>query len=124
MADNKELLVILKAMELAEHTLTITSNINHYPKKYRYSLVDRMQLKSLDIYENLHEANRTDLRTNKSHRQELQTKAITYCDQMLFYIELSCKKQFISNKSMEYWSKMVRDIKYMTIAWRKKEQNK
>lgn len=40
-----ELQVILKSMELAEHTLRLTSNCNHYPKKYRFSLVDKMQNK-------------------------------------------------------------------------------
>ena len=46
MADN-ELQVILKAKDLAEHTLRLTSNCNRYPKKYRFSLVDKMQNKCL-----------------------------------------------------------------------------
>ena len=57
-----ELKVILKSKELAEHTLRVTSNCNTYPKKFRFSLVDKMQNKALEIYEYLHEANRTDLR--------------------------------------------------------------
>lgn len=39
----EDLKVIVKSMELAEHTLRITSNCNRYPKKYRFSLVDKMQ---------------------------------------------------------------------------------
>ena len=46
----KELKVIIKAKELAKHTFTLTSNVNRYPKKFRHSLVDRMQLKIIDIY--------------------------------------------------------------------------
>ena len=42
MADEK-LKVIIKAEELAEHTLRITSNCNRYPKKYRFSLVDEIE---------------------------------------------------------------------------------
>ena len=57
-----ELKVILKAKDLAEHTLRVTSNCNRYPKKYRFSLVDKMQNKALEIYEYLYEANRTDLK--------------------------------------------------------------
>ena len=38
-----DLKVILKAKDLAEHTLRVTSNCNRYPKKYRFSLVDKMQ---------------------------------------------------------------------------------
>lgn len=43
----EELRVILKAKELAKHTLIITSNCNRYPKKYRFSLVDKMLIKHL-----------------------------------------------------------------------------
>lgn len=116
--------VILKAQALAEHTLRITSNCNRYPKKYRFSLVDKMQNKALEIYEYLHEANRTDFRTYRRERSELQTKAITMCDQLLFYIELSHKLDIINEKSMEYWSKMVSDVKYMAISWRSKDKER
>lgn len=119
-----ELKVILKAKDLAEHTFRVTSNCNRYPKKYRFSLVDKMQNKALEIYEYLYEANRTDLKNYKKERSELQTKAITHCDELLFYIELSMKLEIISVKSMEYWSKMVSDIKHMAIAWRTKDKGR
>ena len=115
---------VLKAQALAEHTLRVTSNCNRYPKKYRFSLVDKMQNKSLEIYECIMEANRTDLRYFKRERSELQTRAITYCDQLIFYIELSYKLGIINEKSMEYWSKMVSDVKHMTISWRTKDENR
>lgn len=123
MAEN-ELRVILKAKDLAEHTLRITSNCNRYPKKYRFSLIDKMQNKSLEIYENLYEANRTDIKNYRLERSELQTKAITKCDELLFYIELSMKLNIINVKSMEYWSKMVSDVKHMAIAWRTKDKER
>ena len=110
-----ELKVILKAKDLAEYTLRVTSNCNRYPKKYRFSLVDKMQNKALEIYEYLYEANRTDLKNFKKERSELQTKAITHYDELLFYIELSMKLNIISMESMEYWSKMVSDIKHMLL---------
>ncbi|MGC4018376.1 MAG: four helix bundle protein [Muricomes sp.] len=123
MASN-DLQVILKAKQLAAHTLRLTSNCNHYPKKYRFSLVDKMQIKALNIYEALMEANRTDIKDYKRERSELQTKAITYCDELLFYIELSSELNLISNSSMEYWSKMVCDIKHMALAWRSKDKER
>lgn len=123
MAD-KDLLVIKKAMDLVEHTIRLTSNPNRYPKKYRFSLVDRMAIKSMDIYETLLEANRTNVDRLRKERMELQTKAITYCDELLFYIELSSKLNIVNMKSMEYWSKMVSDVKFMTIAWRTKDRNR
>lgn len=119
-----ELKVILKAKELAKHTLIITSNCNRYPKKWRFSLVDKMQNKALEIYEYLHEANRTDLKDYARERFELQTKAITMCAQLLYYIELSYQLNIINIKSTEYWSKMVSDVKHMAIAWRSTDKKR
>lgn len=122
--EEKELKVIKKSKELIKHTVRVTSNINNYPKKYRHSVVDRMQLKSMDIYETLEEANRTDIRLYKRERSELQTNAITYCDELIFYIEMSHDLKFIDMDSMEYWSKLVKDIKHMAIAWRSKDRGR
>ncbi len=121
MADN-DLKVIVKAKELAVHTFKLTSNCNRYPKKYRHSLVDRMQIKSLDIYDALFEANRINNTTHKRERCETITRAVTLCDELLFYIELSMSLGLLTDNSAEYWSKMVRDVKYMSIAWRSKER--
>lgn len=117
-----DLKVVIKAKELMKHTYVLTSNPNRYPKKYRHSLVDRLQLKSMDIYENLMEANRISNVTDKKLRCETITKAITLCDELITYIELSMELGILNAKSAEYWSKMVSDVKYMSIAWRTKEK--
>ena len=121
MADN-DLKVIVKAKELAVHSFKLTSNSNRYPKKYRHSLCDRIQLRSLDLYETILEANRINNVTHKSERCEMITRAVTLCDKILFYIELSMILELLNQKSAEYWSKMVQDVKYMAIAWRTKER--
>ena len=121
MADN-DLKVIVKAKELAVHSFKITSNCNRYPKKYRHSLVDRIQIKSLDIYETLLEANRINNATRRAERCETITRAITLCDELLFYIELSMSLALLNDNSADYWSKMVCDVKYMAIAWRTRER--
>lgn len=121
MAEN-DLKVTVKAKELAVHSFKLTSNCNRYPKKYRHSLVDRIQVKSLDVYETLLEANRINNVRNKWERCEMITRAITICDEMLFYIELSMVLDLLNAKSAEYWSKMVQDVKYMAIAWRTSER--
>lgn len=133
MADT-DLKVIVKAKELAVHTFKLTSNCNRYPKKYRHSLVDKIQIKSLDLYTTLFEANRINNNTKKVERLEKITQAITYCDELLFFIELSMNIGLLSkktenqseepnpSKSAEYWAKMVSDVKYMAIAWRTRER--
>ncbi|MBQ8579332.1 MAG: four helix bundle protein [Oscillospiraceae bacterium] len=121
MAEN-DLKVIVKAKDLALHSFKLTSNCNRYPKKYRHSLVDRIQNKSMVLYETLLEANRVNNVTHKRERCEKITVAITLCDELLFYIELSMNLELLNASSAEYWSKMVTDVKYMAIAWRKSER--
>lgn len=121
---NEDLRVIIKAKQLAKHTLIMTSNARRYPKKFRFSLVDKMQNKALEIYEMLFEANRTDIKDYKRERLELQTKAITYCDELMYFIELSYELNIINSGSMEAWSKIVMDVKHMAIAWRTKDRNR
>lgn len=122
MNNDNELKVIVKAKELAVHTFKLTSNSNRYPKKYRHSLVDRLQLKSLDLYECLLEANRINNKLRRNERCEAITKAITYCDELIFFIELSMQLGLLADNSAAFWSKMVSDVKYMSIAWRTKEK--
>lgn len=121
MAEN-DLKVIVKAKELAVHSFKLTSNCNRYPKKYRHSLADQIQLRSLEIYETLLDANRINNVTHKRERCETITRAITSCDKLLFYIELSMMLDLLNDNSAAYWSKMVTDVKYMSIAWRTKER--
>lgn len=116
-----DLKVLVKAKELSVHTFKLTSNCNRYPKKYRHSLVDKMQNKALDIFTTLFEANRIN-QTRKCERLEMITKGITYCDELLFFIELSMQLKLLTDGSTAYWSKMVSDVKYMAIAWRTKER--
>lgn len=72
--------VIVKAKDLVKHTFTITNSTERYPKKYRFTLVNRIQEKAVDIYEMTLEANELDLRQADEHRQRqrLQAKALTY----------------------------------------------
>ena len=121
--ENNDLRVVIKAKELTVHTIRFTSNCNKFPKKYRFTLCDRMQNKAMTIYELLLEANRTHLST-KFVRSELQSKAILMCDELLFYIELCLQLSIIESRSAEYWSKLVSDIKFMTIAWRTKDKER
>lgn len=118
-----DLKVLVKAKELSKHTFILTSNSNRYPKKYRYSLVPKIQNLSLDIYTTLFEANRTDNVRHKQKRIDKISQGITYCDELLFLIELSMELNLLTDGSMAYWVKMVSDIKYMSIAWRTKERN-
>ena len=119
--EGQEMKVITKAKELAVHTFKLTINTNRYPKKLRHSLVDKLQIKSLEIYESLFEANRINI-SNKNERCEMITKVITYCDELNFFIELSMELALLNDGSAGYWSRLVSDVKNMAIAWRTSER--
>ena len=115
--------VIIKAGDLMEYSMRVTSNRKRYPMKY-IQLIKRIQDKSMDIYEFLIEANRTQLQTSKAERLELQTKAITTCDKLSRFIEMSLNLNIIGSDTSEHWQNQINDVKYMTIAWRDKDKKR
>ena len=119
----KKMDVIVKAIKLMEYTMTITSNRKRYPVKY-LTLVKRIQNCCMNIYEYLLDANRLKLDVSKSERQELKTKAISCCDKLSCYAELSMNLNRIGSDTVSAWQKQICDIKYMTIAWRSKEETR
>lgn len=119
----QKLKVIVKSISLMNDIMSVTSNRKRFPVKY-VILVNRIQEKCMDIYEYLMDANRTDVVANKVIRNELQTKAVTACDKLSCYIELSMNQNLISTGLVENLQKKIDDIKYMTIAWRSKDKNR
>lgn len=119
----RKLDVITKAINLMGYTMTITSNRKRYPVKHLI-LVKRIQNRCMDIYEYLLDANRLRLDISKSERLELQTKAISCCDKLSCYIELSMKLKLVGSDTVEYWQKQIDDVKYMSIAWRSRDEKR
>ena len=119
----QKLQVIVKAIELMKYTMTITSNRKRYPSKY-IQLVKKIQDKSMEIYEYLLDANALNINTSKSERLELQTKAITSCDKLSCFIELSMNLNLVGSDTVSNWQKQVNDVKYMTVAWREKDKKR
>lgn len=125
---DKDFLILVKAKDLVKHTITITENSRRFPKKYRFTFVNRMQNLTLDIYELINTAN--ELNTNDKdalkERLKLQNTAITKCKTMLFLINLCLENQNISlnHKQAEYWARYATNVKNMTISWHNKDKKK
>lgn len=115
--------VIVKAIKLMKYTLTITTNRKRFPVKYSV-LVKKIQNTCMNIYENLMEANRTNVVTGKIQRNELQTKAITCCDKLSCYAEVAMEMKLVGSDTIAHWQKQINDIKYMTIGWRSKDKSR
>jgi hypothetical protein len=111
--------VIVEAWNLEMHTLTVTSNARHFPKKYRFSLCAQLQIAALEISKNLIEANEIDLKVKekRQERSNLQAVAMRKCKVVLHYIELSMKMKLISAETFEYWARMANNVKNMCAKW-------
>ena len=117
------MLTIDKAIQLMEYTMTVTSNRKRYPIKY-IQLINRIQNKSMDIYEALTKANSLDVNKYLKERIMLETEAISNCNQLSCYVELSMNLNRIGSDTVSCWQKKISDVKYMTISWRTKEEDR
>lgn len=115
--------IIPKATSLMEYTIRITSNRKRYPVKY-IQHIKRIQNISMDVYEFILDANRLNLSISKRERIELQTKAITSCDKLSCFIEISLNLNLVGTDAVAFWQKQIDDVKYMTIAWREKDKKR
>lgn len=114
-----ELVVITKAKDLGSYIFTVTDKS---PKKFRFTLVSRMQNLSLDVIEDLYRANTVfvkganDIR-HIEKRISYQHKA--YIDlKMLGYITLmSREQQCILPKQYEQISKQATEINQLLVSW-------
>ena len=64
------------------------------------------------------------LKTEKEERLKLQSEAITLCDELSCFVQISMDLNLIGSETVEYWQKKISDIKYMTIAWRSKDKTR
>lgn len=120
-----ELYVITKAKELCTYILTITEKS---PKKYRFTLVSRMQNLSLNVVEYLFRANDVYIGDKDNTeaiciRQHWQKKAVTDL-RLLDYIAMVSEEQnCILKRQYEQISKLSTEVLAMTIKWKNGKPN-
>lgn len=117
--------VLPVADRLIDYTLDLTDNANRFPKKVRFSIVNRIQGHVMAIYDSLLEANEIFPIRDEADRLErlrLQRAALTECKKLLHMIELSKKRSYIDKGTFDYWTKLTLDVKFMTAKWYKAEQ--
>ena len=126
MADRKDLTVINKAKKLMEYTFTITNSENRFPKKIRYTLVQRLQDLSMEIIELLYRANDagTFQEAERRERRKLQKLALTKSNMMMYLVEFSFNREYINVKTLEYWTGLIRDVRILTASWIKSDSSK
>ena len=105
--------VFKKAKDLIDYTFIMTDNTKRFPKKYRFTFVNRMQDMTLEIYKKISKTN--ELPVNK--RKEVQIDILSDLNVLLVLIELSLEREFITETQTETWTKKTLNVKYLTAAW-------
>lgn len=119
MTTNKsELSVITKAKELCNYVMTVTEKS---PKRFRFTLVSRMQNYALDVIENLYTANEIYIRPGQTDqaekRQAYQQKAQTGLRLLGYIAQLAMEQQCILPNQYEQITRKVYDCRNLLGAW-------
>ena len=113
-----ELCVITKAKDLCGYVMTVTDKS---PKRFRFTLVSRLQNYALDVIERLFTANDIFVVPGDmaAARERLvhQRYAMTRLKLLSYVSELAMKQQCILPKQYEIMTRKISDCQNLTGAW-------
>ncbi len=109
-----------KAKELSKYTMQIAARKRM--KAWRFTFCNRMIDTTLDILKCIGIAN--SLEVHSPRREKLQSEAIKLCDFFNTMAELLCQANAINEHTLGVWTKKCCDVKYMCMAWHKRENQK
>lgn len=95
-----------------------------FPKSAVHTYAKVIRETAVSIVRNIHAANDCSFQTEYKRRLELIHYALNDCNLLLKMVEISHELGYISLKRMAYWTKMITDVKYMTLAWKKKDSER
>ena len=117
-AYQSELAVITKAKDLCSYVMTVTDKS---PKRFRFTLVAKLQNYALDIIENLYQANEVFVkagdREKAQQRIDFQHQALTELKLLGYMAQLSMEQGCILPKQYEQITKKIHDCQNMLGAW-------
>ena len=117
-ANKSELSVIIKAKDLCSYVMTVTDKS---PKRFRFTLVSRMQNYALDVIENLYFANEIFVQAGQKEQAEKrivhQQKAQISLKLLGYIAQLVMEQQCILPKQYEQITRQVYDCRNLLGAW-------
>lgn len=123
----KDFGVLTKAINLANHTVTICVNENSFPKKYRWILTNQIVQTAFEIATNIRKANKLNPEKSTARyiqRRELQDAADGDCDALLTLIEIAWKVMHLSEQKVEYWTGLVVQVQKAIEGWRESDKKR
>lgn len=121
-----ELTVITRAKALCQYILVITDKS---PKKFRFTLVSRLQNYSLSVIEHLFKANEQFVGGEKAEEQfavrlSLQQEAMTELRLLAYMSMIAREAQCILPKQQSHISMKIVETQRLLYAWMKSDENR
>lgn len=116
---NRQLDACQKAMDLAVHTLRITSNQNIFKPEFQ-NVTDIIVRIALEAYTDAWDANNvyvTQENGRWSEREKLQYLAIRRCNDLLAMINVARRVFHLRGKKVKYWSQLAIDTRKLIGRW-------
>ncbi len=115
---DKEMAVFTHAKKLSEYIFVITEKS---PKKFRWSIISRLQNSSVEIVENLYRAN---FEREEETRIAFQKSAAVGLKLLDFYTETARKKQAITIRQTEIIARQILETTKLLNGWVKSTKRK
>lgn len=116
--NQSELSVITKAKDLCSYVMTVTEKS---PKRFRFTLVSKLQGYALNTIESLYRANevyvRAGDREKAAKRVEHQHQALTELKLLGYMAQLAMEQGCILGRQYEQITKKIHDCQNMLGAW-------
>jgi GDP-D-mannose dehydratase len=113
-----ELSVITKSKDLCSYIITVTDKS---PKRFRFTLVSKLQNYAISVIENLFRANEVFVKqgdiAKAEQRLEYQRQAMTELKLLSYISQLAMQQQCILQKQYEQITKQISDCQNLLGAW-------
>ena len=120
-----DLKIITVSGDLCDYTLQITAAEKHFPKRYRWSITNRILQLTFDIDDHIIHANSVYVRPDDGsllRRQTHQLEALELTDVLLRNIDRAYRRFGPGSFNAEHWVGMIRELQRLLRGWYKKDK--
>lgn len=119
-----KMMVLIKAKELAIHSLLSVQNEKYFPKRHRFTVINKIVDYSFDIFVNLSMAYELNSKEELEDKIKLLRKSLLLCKVLSSLLDV-CKESFcIPSSKIVYWIGLSLEVKNLIFSWYTKELRK
>ena len=121
-----DLKVITESGKLCDYTLQITSTEKHFPKRYRWSITNRIVQLTLDIDDHLIHANSIYVSSEEdsARRQRHQLEALELTYVLLRTIDRAYRRFGVGSFNVEHWTGLIKELQRLIRGWYTKDKKR